>query len=90
MKFNISKKWIEKKAKLEEGCSVEAGTPPTEREMWLAEVRRLLVTKYAIASWSAGEMAEYAESLAETFFDDDPTDPEKPDDAIYEDFAAGL
>lgn len=77
-------------AEKEKGQSVEAGAPPTPREQWLADARRLLVTKYSLTSWSAEEIAEYAESLAETFFDDAPTNPEKPDAAIYEDFAAGL
>lgn len=34
MKFNISKEWCEKSAKLEEGCaSVGAGVPPTDRDL---------------------------------------------------------
>lgn len=88
MKFNISKEWCEQAAKLEAGQSVEAGAPPTEREQWLAEVRRLLVTKYALA-WPAAEIAEYAETLACTYYDD-PDWREKPDTAIDEEFRAGL
>lgn len=88
MKFNISKEWCENSAKLEGDSAVGAGVPPTTREMWLAEVRRLLVTKYDL-KWEAAEIAEYAESLAEDYFDGDQP-PEKPDDAIDEDFRAGL
>lgn len=88
MKFHISKEWCEQSAKLEAGHSVEAGVPPTEREMWLAEVRSLLVGKYALA-WPAEEIAEYAETLAGTYFDD-PDWREKPDAAIDEEFRAGL
>jgi hypothetical protein len=88
MKFNISKEWCEQSAKIEGDSEVGAGVPPTPREMWLAEVRRLLVTKYAI-TWPAEEVAAYAESLAESFYDDADW-RDTPDNAIDEDFRAGL
>ncbi len=92
MKFNISKEWCEKAAKLEEGCaSVEAGCGPMlplTREQWLAEVRRLLVEKYAL-KWPEKEIAEYAEGIACQSYDD-PDWRETPDDAIREEFQAGM
>lgn len=88
MKFNISKEWCEQSAKIEGDSEVGAGALPTAREMWLAECRRLLVTKYALA-WPADEIAEYAETLACTYYDDADW-REKPDAAIDEEFRAGL
>lgn len=88
MKINISKEWIMEKAKLEEGVSIEAGSPPTPREQWLAETRRLLVTKYGIA-WPAKDIADYAEALAADCYDDTSWRV-TPDEAIDEDFRAGL
>ena len=75
------------KANQEQGQSIEAGTPALTREQWIAEVRRLCVEKY---DFPESETASYADALAETFFDEDPANPEKPDDAIYEDLSAGL
>lgn len=56
------------------------------RERWVAEVRRLLVDKYAL-QWTPTEISEYAASLAETYYDEDPTCAPDPDDAIEEDFS---
>lgn len=90
MKFEIPKEWMERKAKEEAACGADCttGIPPTPRDMWLAEVRHLLVTKYAL-KWPAEEVAEYAESLAGHFYDDADWRV-KPDEAIDEDFRAGL
>jgi hypothetical protein len=91
VKFNIPKNWIMKKAKLEAGCSVEAGAGPMlslTREQWVAEVRRLLVEKYAL-KWPEKEIADYAESIACQSYDD-PDWRETPDAAIYEEFQAGM
>ncbi len=63
-------------------------TKSLTRPEWLAEVCRLLVTKYDI-KWSEKAVADYAEALAETFWEDGEA-VESPDDAIAEDFAAGL
>lgn len=62
MKFNISKEWCEKSAKLEEGCaSVEAGAdpmlPPT-REQWLERCAAVFRTKAAIEPVQAMQFAE--------------------------------
>lgn len=59
-----------------------------EREQWLDECRRLLVEKYAIR-WPEQEIADYAESLA-CYAYDDPDWRTTPDNAIEEDFHAGL
>jgi hypothetical protein len=91
VKFDIPKDWIERKANEELACGADCttGVPPTPREMWIAEVRRLLREKYQV-NWETADITRYSEALAETFFDEDPSNPETPDHAIYEDFAAGL
>lgn len=90
MKFDIPKDWIERKAKEEAACGADCttGTPPAPREMWLAEVRRLLVTKFAI-QWPQKDIADYAEALAVDCYDDTSWRV-TPADAIDEDFQAGL
>lgn len=58
------------------------------REQWLAEVRRLYVEKYKV-EWSADAVAQYAEALAASYYDD-PDWQEEPDAAIQDDFSYAL
>jgi hypothetical protein len=64
MKFNISKEWLQRMAKLEQDCeSVECGTTPDEFSMWFiclkghAEERGL--------GWLIGDPESHRESFDE-------------------------
>ena len=58
------------------------------RDEWTAEVRRLLVDKYAL-KWKPEAIHLYAQGIAENSWEDgEPRDT--PDAAIQEEFAAGM
>lgn len=63
MKFNISKDWILRNAKLEDGCSVEAGRPPNflpnprTRIGWKWRCARRLRKLLKLSWWQSWEHA---------------------------------
>jgi hypothetical protein len=63
VKFNISKEWCEKSAKLEGDSEVGAGIPPSPFEMWFAELT-LLARKRGL-EWLIGNAESHRSSFAD-------------------------
>lgn len=91
MKIEIPKPWIEKKAILEEGLPIEAGSYPFEcaakltREQWIAEAQKIAVEEY---KWTTQGIDGYCESLYDEYANDEVG--YSPREALEEDCSYGI
>jgi hypothetical protein len=89
MQFNIPKEWFIARAGQEEGA-IEAGNPAVfrvfiDRKCWVAQVAQELAKRHGDAEPNE-RLKDWAEALAENYFDD-PEDRISPVEAVDEEFS---
>lgn len=90
MKFTIPKEWIMAKTAEGDEGSIEAGNPDVfrafvDRRTWIAEVAQELAKRHGDAEPNQN-LKDWAEALAETYFDD-PEERVSPKDAVDDEFS---